>query len=394
MKKSPIEVLAYYFPNWHVDPLNEQVHGSNWTEWSVVQCARPRFAGHRQPRIPLWGYEDESRSDVMAKKISCAAEHGITGFIFDWYYSESGPFRQKALNEGFLKAENCKDFKFSLMWCNHSRSNFHPTPYTMNVEMFDPPLVSPEKFEEISDVLVNDYFVRDNYLKFDDRAYFSIYSPHDFLRSFGSVKAAADALDRLRAKAVRAGLNGIFLHFNYLFFRQLHERLSGERKMTADDPLSGYKGTIEDLNRDLGLNCSGSYTWGEVARAHEQFPAVDAELVRQQVRAFWAEGMTKFGLPYHPIVATGWDPSPRTIQSDSFDFRGYPWVGVWEQSPREFGAMLEIARKHIEVCEKPEERVITLGSWNEWTEGCYLEPDTVYGLGYLKEVQKIFKETN
>ena len=154
----------------------------------------------------------------------------------------------------------------------------------------------------------------------------------------------------------------------------------------------GYKGTIEDLSRDLGLDCSGSYTWGEVARAHEQFPAVDAGLVRQQVKEFWAEGMTKFGLPYHPIVATGWDPSPRTIQSDSYDFRGYPWVGVWEQSPEEFGSMLKIAREYIEACEKPEQRVLTLGSWNEWTEGCYLEPDTVYGYGYLKEIQKLFRK--
>jgi hypothetical protein len=100
MKKSPLEVLAYYFPNWHVDPLNEQVHGTKWTEWSVVQCARPRFEGHRQPRVPLWGYEDESDPAVMGKKIACAVEHGITGFIFDWYYSESGPFRQKMAQMG------------------------------------------------------------------------------------------------------------------------------------------------------------------------------------------------------------------------------------------------------------------------------------------------------
>ncbi|MBR4665540.1 MAG: glycoside hydrolase family 99-like domain-containing protein [Lentisphaeria bacterium] len=50
-----ILLLAYYFPNWHVDRLNETVHGEGWTEWEVLKCARSRFPGHYQPRIPVWG---------------------------------------------------------------------------------------------------------------------------------------------------------------------------------------------------------------------------------------------------------------------------------------------------------------------------------------------------
>ena len=32
-----ITVMAFYFPNWHPDPRNEQVHGRGWTEWEVVR---------------------------------------------------------------------------------------------------------------------------------------------------------------------------------------------------------------------------------------------------------------------------------------------------------------------------------------------------------------------
>lgn len=35
-------------------------------------------------------------------------------------------------------------------------------------------------------------------------------------------------------------------------------------------------------------------------------------------------------------------------------------------------------------------KLITVNSWNEWTEGSYLEPDTVNGFGYLEAVRRVF----
>ena len=39
MTKIKPTVLAYYFPNWHVDPRNEEWHGKGWTEWEVLKHA-------------------------------------------------------------------------------------------------------------------------------------------------------------------------------------------------------------------------------------------------------------------------------------------------------------------------------------------------------------------
>ena len=97
MKKRPV-VCAYYFPNWHVDPRNEAIHGGNWTEWRVTQHATPRFPGHEQPKIPLLGYGDEADPQVMAAKIRMAADHGVDAIIFDWYYFFDGPYRERERN--------------------------------------------------------------------------------------------------------------------------------------------------------------------------------------------------------------------------------------------------------------------------------------------------------
>ncbi|WP_300285443.1 glycoside hydrolase family 99-like domain-containing protein, partial [uncultured Alistipes sp.] len=36
-------------------------------------------------------------------------------------------------------------------------------------------------------------------------------------------------------------------------------------------------------------------------------------------------------------------------------------------------------------------RILNINSWNEWTEGSYIEPDTVNGTGYLEAVRAVFR---
>jgi hypothetical protein len=83
----PVTVVSYYFGNYHPgDPRNAKTKGATWSEWELVRNAKPRFPGHQQPHVPWWGYQDESDPAVMANKINAAADHGISAFIFDWYY--------------------------------------------------------------------------------------------------------------------------------------------------------------------------------------------------------------------------------------------------------------------------------------------------------------------
>src|ERR1700760_2970000 len=91
-------VAAYYFANFHQDPRNTQAHGPAWTEWNLVKAAAPRFPGHRQPRIPLWGYQDEADPRAFEKKIAAASASNIDAFIFDWYWYKDGSFLESALS--------------------------------------------------------------------------------------------------------------------------------------------------------------------------------------------------------------------------------------------------------------------------------------------------------
>ena len=124
-----ITVASYYFGNYHPgDARNSKMKGKGkkWSEWELVKAAKPRFPGHHQPNVPLWGYEDEANPKVMAKKIAAAADHGIDAFIFDWYYYDDGPFLERPIDKGFLKAKNNNRIKFAFMWANHDWIELHP----------------------------------------------------------------------------------------------------------------------------------------------------------------------------------------------------------------------------------------------------------------------------
>ena len=63
-----------------------------------------------------------------------------------------------------------------------------------------------------------------------------------------------------------------------------------------------------------------------------------------------------------------------------------------------YGSTPELFRNQVEravnlVKDKtPEHRVIFLSSWNEWAEGSYVEPDQVYGWGYLNAIKNVVIE--
>jgi hypothetical protein len=368
------EIGAYYFPNYHVDPRNEAAHGAGWTEWELVRRGEPRFAGHRQPVVPAWGYEDEADPAVFARKVEAAAGHGLHHFIFDWYWYDDGPFLNRCLEKGYLGAPNHDRLQFALMWANHDWVDIHPAKYAGPPRLLYPGPVSAATIQTLASYVTERYFSHSCYWRVDGRPYFSVYDLSALIRGCGGVAEARAALDAFRATVKAAGHPG--LHLNAIVWGRTV--LPGEQ--AVDDPNA--------LLRDLGFDSVGSYVWVHHVPLLD-FPTTDYRQTAEAAEAHWQRAARQFALPYFPNVTMGWDPTPRTVPSDRYENLGYPFTPVLsDNTPAEFRRALERAKQFL--ADRPAPRHFTINAWNEWTEGSYLEPDTVTGMAYLEAIRDVF----
>jgi len=375
-----IDVGVYYFPNYHVDTRNELVHGKAWTEWKLVEAARPRWKGHRQPRLPLHGWEDEADPACMAGKIDLAADNGVDFWIFDWYMYDDGPFLQRALEEGYLKAPNEGKVKFALMWANHDWVDIHPQKLAEKPRLLYPGKVSGESFRRITDYAIQAYFSRPSYYTIDGAPYFSFYELSKLMETFGTVEATRAALDDFRGRVRAAGHPGV--HLNAVVWG--NPIIPGE--CTAADPVA--------LVQALGFDSVSSYVWihhvpltGTPADPNE----TPYDEVRDAYFRYWDQAEAQFSLPYYPNLTMGWDSTPRTVQSDIWDPAvGYPFMGtIGGNTPAAFREACAAVKSRLDG-KKGGHSIVTVNAWNEWTEGSYLEPDTENGTGYLEALRAVF----
>jgi hypothetical protein len=365
-------IACYYFPNYHPnDARNEKLKGHGWSEWELVKAARPRFPGHRQPRVPLWGYTDESDPRAMAQKIDAAADHGIDAFIFDWYWYDDGPFLERGLEAGFLHAPNNHRLQFSLMWANHDWVDIHPYRRGAPRTLLYPGKITPATFDKMTDYIIRQYFRHPSHWLIEGRPYFSIYDLTKLMANFGSVAATRAALDQFRAKTKAAGFPD--LHLNAVVWGR------------AVLPVEQVVAQPGELVRQLGFDSVTSYVWIH----HVGLPAMATEYdsVWEKYRAYWDEAERMFDVPYYPNVTMGWDSSPRAHQEDEFANVGYPFMHtIAGNTPAKFGAALRATVERLR--RRPvAQQILNINCWNEWTEGSYLEPDTVYKFDYLKAVK-------
>jgi hypothetical protein len=227
------------------------------------------------------------------------------------------------------------------------------------------------------DHVVERYFRRSNYLRLDGAPYFSIYELGTFIAGVGGLEAAKRALDQFRARCRAAGFPG--LHLNAILWG-LSTR---PEEVKERDPLR--------LVSELGVSSVTTYAWAHHSDPNaDGFPRGSYTKAADRNYQVWTETRRRYPIPYHPNVSMGWDSTPRTIQSDVYESRGYPWTAVLEgNTPSAFRSALERAREFVQA-ETRGPRMVTLNAWNEWTEGSYLLPDTRNGARYLQAVRSVF----
>ncbi len=381
-----MEVFAIYFPSYHPNPHYSSWYGFGWTEWELVKTTQPVYPGHHQPKVPVWGYFDESDPEWSAREIDLAANHGITGFLFDWYWYSGVRIMEEALENGFLCAPNRERLKFAIMWANHDWWAWPAVTgkggMRIAVDGTRQPVWlyirhCPEDLDNVIDYCCEHYFCQPNYWRIDGKPNFVIYDIAKFIEELGGVDGAKMCLERMDRRAKKNGLGGIYFTANV---------------GCCDENIYCCGWNRVPIAKQIGFQSVFAYNIVRTKRYLEltnEFPVVQYEDVIESHQYCW-EQIEKGGVSHFPVVTMGCDMSPRWHRGVRFpmDFRKLNYEPIVEgNTPEKFGRLCRLALRRAKS-DNSAEQAIFINAWNEWTEGMYLLPEERYGTGYLEELKK------
>ncbi|MGO1671176.1 MAG: glycoside hydrolase family 99-like domain-containing protein [Sphingobacterium sp.] len=362
-KEQEYDVAAFYWPAYHYDARIEKLFPDGKGEWEIIYNAQPKEEGHVQPKVPLWGYQDESDPQIMNQKIETATAHGVNTFIFDWYWYEGKPFLEETLNDGFLEANKGR-MNFYIMWANHDATSYWDVNNPQKDEVYWDGGVDRQQFDIIVDRVISSYFSDSSYYKINGEPVFCLYELNTFIEGIGGSDRAKKALDYFEQKTIDAGFPG--LHLQGILWGALPESLDG---VPGDDVA-----TQADVVDYFGFKSLTNYCW-----AHLQNPDGDYEVWADPSTDMWEEFDRDFEVPYFPNVTVSWDANPRFLIKTGY---------INNSTPTKFKKYMQKAVDYLE--NRPQQpKLITVNAWNEWSEGSYLEPDTVSKYGYLEALKEV-----
>jgi len=345
----PATLVAFYLPQFHTIPENDEWWGKGFTEWRNVARALPQFEGHHQPRLPGdLGFYDLRNPEVMREQARLAREYGISAFCFYFYW-----FGGKTLLETPLRNwldDKTIDLQFCLCWANEKWSR---TWDGRGDEILIDQQHSPE--DDIAFIAHVAEYMRDpRYLRVDGKPMLLVYRPG----LFPDMKATAG---RWRHWCAENGIGDIHLAYVQSFERPEAHGMGFDSAVEFPPNL----GKSLSISRDQAL-LNEAYAgdvldWRSMANSFQQ----------PRKRNYWI----------HPGVNPAWDnESRRPGRGRTFLHSSHRLYASWLRHA------VDLAHEQA-----PTSPLVFINAWNEWAEGATLEPDMLWGFANLEATRRVLK---
>jgi hypothetical protein len=363
LPEARVRAIAFYLPQFHPIPENDQWWGKGFTEWTNVAKAVPLYPGHHQPNLPTeLGFYDLRVPEVREAQAALAREHGVEAFCY-WHYWFAGsrvlerPF-QEVLDSGR------PDFPFCLAWANESWTGvWHGTPNKVLKEQTYP----GEADHRRHFAYLLKAFRDPRYVRVQGKPLFVIYRPRN-------VPEIARVIELWRSLAADAGLPGLHLVAVATKEADCSFRAHGFDAVTVAGliraqqcprylPQSWWRRRLHKHSKLERLLRQNQSSPENVFRYQDVWPKLVVD---------W-----RFDVTHYPSVMPNWDNTPRSGRLG--------WV-LHDPSPELFRLHVQHGLATLEA-QPGVEKILFLKSWNEWAEGNYLEPDRRFGRAFLEVVR-------
>lgn len=340
------KLIAFYLPQFHRTKENSEWWGPGFTEWTNAANAKPNFKGHVQPHVPReLGFYDLSKVDIMHEQAALAKTYGVHGFCF-YYYWFSGRRILELPLDNFLNSD--VDMEFCLCWANENWTRAWDGDEKS--VLLEQGYADGDEDRFIDDILP---FLKDSrYVKVNGKPMLVVYRIKQLPDPVNSIK-------KWRAAAVRNGLEG--LHVAVVDFYDISDPDEVGADALVEFPPHKFNGPQNHPN-PMPEFTNPLFAGGMVD--YEKIVAQSAS--REQ---------PDFTL-YRGIIP-GWDNTARRQNTPTT---------IVNNTPELYGQWLSYLRSYSRVAHAGKsESMIFVNAWNEWGEGCHLEPDLQWGLKFLEE---------
>ncbi len=361
-----MRIISFYLPQFHPIPENDQWWGAGFTDWVNVRKARPRFRGHGQPHQPSeLGCYDPRDAETRAAQAALAREHGLGGFCYYHYWFNGRLLLEQPLDQ--ILQSGVPDFPFCLCWANEN--------WTRRWDGRDREILLAQDYGSYDAAAHLRWLSRaladSRYIRVDGRPLFLIYNP-------SHMAEAARVVDGLREATSAEGLNGLYLCAVESYNNTM---TAGETAAAGFDAAVEFWPSQRNHGRPLLFNRLGTFLpriWNRVlellglGERVPGFPVTNRfsylSLVREAMRP------RNEPLSVFPCVMPGWDNSAR---------RRTNAMVIENDDPALFGRWLAHSAERVRG-DDPDRQLVFVNAWNEWAEGCHLEPDLRHGRAFLE----------
>jgi lipopolysaccharide biosynthesis protein len=361
---SDIKVIAFYLPQYHPIPENDEWWGKGFTEWTNVAKAKPLFKGHYQPHLPAdLGFYDLRLPEARQAQADLAREYGIHGFCYYHYWFNGKRLLERPFNE--ILSSGKPDFPFCLCWANEN--------WTRRWDGQDQEILAEQVYSQEDDRLhiqwLSKAFQDPRYIRIDGKPLFLVYRTSKIPDPSKTAKV-------WREEAHKLGIGDIFLC--------KVESFSDEH---SDPSLIGFDASVEFQPdwQQLGLPLQRDRR-SELARklgiANRTYAENNIFEYETMIERMLAKPVPNY--PRFPCVTPSWDNTAR---------RKIDATILQNSTPEAYERWLTEVIKKSRFNEF-NEKFIFINAWNEWAEGNHLEPCQKWGHAYLEATHRAFLSTD
>lgn len=348
IQTTDVRLIAFYLPQYHPIPENDEWWGKGFTEWTNVTKAQPLFEGHYQPKLPAdLGFYDLRVPEVRDAQARLAKKYGIYGFCYYYYWFAGKRLLHAPLDEVLVSKK--PDFPFCLCWANE---NWTRRWDGSESEILIAQEHSFENNQAFAESLVP--FMKDErYIRVNGKPLVLIYR--------ANILPDIEETVKLWREVWRENDVGeVYLCGCLSFDQQASQIISWGLDAGVQFPPHGM-GT--KMIEPATLGC-----YDFEGQIYEFNPVVENSL------------RSKFPSEKEFLsVITSWDNTARRGK------KGYMFLNT---KPEIYELWLRGVIEKTQQLYSGDERLVFINAWNEWAEGTYLEPDVKYGHGYLSATSK------